>query len=368
MATARNLKKAAIPAVAISALVIGGVWLLPLGSPPTISDSAFQTNPLASANNTAAPASKVASQVPSVTDRNPRAGAHQTPASLGEHPFANSLAGTDIDGHLKADANGHLIVDLATRDFFDYFLNTIGEVSAERTLSEIETLARSSLPKAAAEQALALLDQYLDYKRQALALGNIALDPSRQNDPGYQLAMLQQALGDLKQLRSASFNPTTHAAFFGLEEAYGDYTLATIRIQQRDDLSANAKSTLQAWHRQQLPEVIRQTETRLMDEADTQVQRQEALAEASSPEEAGQRLRELGLEPSQADEVVTYLTEREQFQEDYEHYRNELNRLQSAGLAADDIETRKTELLTTHFNDEKTRTWARLKAIGSDSP
>ena len=48
---------------------------------------------------------------------------HQTPASLPDQNFARSLAGTDIDGALKADGNGELILDLGVRDFFDYFLS-----------------------------------------------------------------------------------------------------------------------------------------------------------------------------------------------------------------------------------------------------
>lgn len=293
---------------------------------------------------------------------------YQTPATLGDTPFAASLAGTDIDGQLQADANGNLVIDVRTRDFFDYFLNTIGEVPPERALGELEALARASLPEQAAEEAMTLLDQYLDYKEQALALTTSRLDPNRQYDPGYQLTMLQGALSDLKQLRRASFSPEAHAAFFGLEEAYGDYTLATLEIQQRDDLSAGAKKTLQDWHRQQLPELIRKTETRLLAESEANARRQAALAEATSPEDAGRRLRELGLDAEQTGEVVAYLQEREDFRQGFEQYRQEVSQLDPASLAPDDMEALKAELLDRHFQNEKTRTWARLKSIDTHSP
>lgn len=293
---------------------------------------------------------------------------YQTPDSLGDQPFASSLAGTNIDGNLRADANGELIVDLETRDFFDYFLNTIGEVSAEQALDQIRTLAQQSLPESAAREAMALLNRYLAYKDASLALGNQGLDPARQHDPAYQLEMLKGALADMKQLRRRMFSADTHEAFFRLEEAYGDYTLATLDIQQRTDLSAEAKNTLAEWHRQQLPEVIRRTETRMIVESRDHRARQQALSDADSPSEAGRRLRELGVDDAQAREVVAYMEEREQFDSQYQQFQQALASLDNSGLAEEDRTTQENRLLKQHFDTEQTRTWARLRALGSQSP
>lgn len=292
---------------------------------------------------------------------------YSTPASLGDQPFARSLAGTHIDGSLKADSNGNLIVSIETKDFFDYFLNTVGEVSAEKSLAEIERLARENLPPQAAEQALALLDQYLSYKKAALALGSQNLDPGRQHDPRYQLEMLKGALTDLKQLRRNAFDADTHDAFFGLEEAYGDYTLASMDIQQRTDLSPEAKATLQEWHRQQLPDVIRRTETRMMADGERYQQRQKVLANASSPQDAGEQLRAMGVDPAQTAEVVTYLEEREKFDQRFEQYRRELASLDQSGIAREDRAAMETRLLKQHFEDEQSRSWAKLRMLETQS-
>ncbi len=292
---------------------------------------------------------------------------YTTPESLGADPFAASLRGTDIDGQLAADANGQLVVNQSTRDFFDYFLNAIGDSSAEEALARIRALARKSLPPAAADQAMALLDRYLDYKRQAVILGNRALDPDRQADPDYQIQMFHQALQDLKRLRSEVFSPATHQAFFGPEEAYDDYTLASIDIQRRTDLSVNARQTLLAWQRQQLPPQIRDTEQRLVSQQKTQQQRQAAMANASSPEDAGERLIASGMDPNQASEVVGYLRERQQFDRRYDEFATELNQLKGAGLAPGDLQTRKAQLLASYFDSEQTRTWARLRMLDPTS-
>lgn len=360
------LKRAIFPLIALIPLVAATVWLI------TRDNEA----PTASTNQAPASASTSAKTDPAddtVTNQvqlreDGTTVSHQTPESLGENPFAQSLAGTDIDGSLKAGPDGNLIVDLATRDFFDYFLNTVGEVSPETALAEIEAMARNHLPPAAAEQALAVLDQYLDYKQQALEMGNQSLDPTRQSDPAYQLQMLKSALADLKQLRRNAFDPATHDAFFAMEEAYGDYTLASIEIQQRDDLSPQSKQTLLEWQRSQLPEQIRRTETRMVEETEAGRQRQAAIAEAGSPAEAGERLRELGVEPQRADEVVTYLEEREQFDAQFQDYQQALASLESAGLSHSDRKSQQSQLLEQHFESEQARTWARLRALDSQSP
>lgn len=345
-----------------------GLWFFGYDQTPQASVAEFSSGQQQTISSAAAPDPIASQQKAQVAPEEPtQANSFRTPVSLGDTPFANSLEGTDIDGQLRTDAAGNLVVDLQTKDFFDYFLNTVGEVAPKTALDKIESLARDSLPGPAAGEVMALLEQYLDYKQQALVLGNAQLDPARQQDPAYQLSVFRQALNDLKQLRSSTFSSDTHRAFFGLEEAYGEYTLASLDLQQRTDLSETARNTLQAWHRRQLPDVIRQTETRLIEEEDLHSRRQAILAKASSPKDAEEQLRKSGMAPDQIDDVVAYLSEREQFEGTFDQYQAELTRLQQAGLAPADLAAQKDQLLESHFDDEQTRTWARLKSMESPS-
>lgn len=359
-------KRLVIPLVIIVPVIALSIWIL--ADEPEPAGKAESTSTIAAELTAAPPSEAKAPETGTANTEKSVPASYRTPASLGEKPFASSLAGTNIDGSLRADSSGNLIIELETRDFFDYFLNTVGEVSPEKALAEIERLALENLPAQAAEQALALLDQYLTYKERALALGNQGLDPSRQHDPQYQLEVLKGALADLKQLRRNSFDASTHKAFFGLEEAYGDYTLASLDLQQRTDLSESTKTALQEWHRQQLPEVIRRTESRMMEDGELHQQRQKVLANAESPEDAGRQLRALGLDPDQTAEVVGYLEEREQFDQRFGQYRQELASLEQSGMADADLETMKSRLLKQHFDDEQSRTWARLRALETQSP
>lgn len=287
----------------------------------------------------------------------------RTPESLGATPFAPSLAGTDIDGALKANANGDLIVDLQTRDFFDYFLSTVGEVSPETAIGQIEQMARNHLPEPAASQALALLDDYLAYKQAALGVMQSELDPSRAQDPAYQLTALGNALADLKALRQSTFSNAAHNAFFGLEEAYSEYTLASLSIQQRDDLSNEGKQALIDYHRDQLPEVIRRTEERLHQEVTIHRQRVEAIRTADSPGAAGQKLAELGLDAQSVKGVTDYLKQRQRFDASFETFEQALSEAHLSGLTTEDQRQHREDLLKQHFPDEQTQTWARLRLL-----
>lgn len=350
--------------LAVSLGAIGlGLWFNQ-PSPESPFAAAEQARPVGSDQAAAPERRKFAAATPDAKSQDNFAA---TPREWPEKPFAPSLEGTEIDGQLRADANGDLIVDLEVKDFFDYFLNTVGQVPPEEALNAIQSMATNNLPESAAKDAMALLDSYLEYKREALALSQTRLDPNRQFDPQYQVSQLRQALADLKAVRRNTMSPEAVDAFFGLEEAYGEYTVASIEIQQREDLSPEARNTLQQWQRQQLPEVIRRTETALIDDNNVNEARQQAIADAESPEDAGRKLQALGLDNAQANDVVGYLQEREDFDASFDDYQKALTKLDTSGLAPDDQTEQQQALLTQYFSDERTQTWARLRQL-SQSP
>ncbi|MBE0486694.1 lipase secretion chaperone [Marinobacter sp.] len=342
---------------ALLALVAGGGLWWGLSAPPKMAEQV--TAPPSSAptsiteTSVIPPSQQMTQPVPE----------HRTPSSLGNTPFASSLEGTDIDGALQADASGRLILSLEVRDFFDYFLNTVGEVSPETAIGQIQQMALQHLPESAAHDALALLDQYLAYKQASLTVMQTELDPSRQFDPAYQLAALGNALAQLKGLRRETFEPEARQAFFGMEEAYSEYTLATLAVQQRSDLTDSGKQALMDWHRNQLPEALRQTEQRLQDSTLEHQERVLAVETASSPEAAGQKLSDLGLDQESVAGVVNYLQQREAFDQRFQSFDQALQSTTTAGLVDAERQQHREELLQQHFPDEQEQTWARLKLL-----
>jgi len=81
-----------------------------------------------------------------------------------------SLADTDVDGVLRVDAAGNLVLDEEVRRFFDYFLTATGEEAPAVIRARIEAALAARLPARAAAQGRDLLDRYLAYRDAAREL------------------------------------------------------------------------------------------------------------------------------------------------------------------------------------------------------
>lgn len=292
--------------------------------------------------------------------------AHRTPREWSETEYASSLEGTEIDGHLRADEEGRLIVELAVRDLFDYFLNTAEDVGPDQAIDRIEQLANSYLPDSAAEQAMELLDQYLAYKERAIEVGNQPLAERQSQTVDYQMRMLEKGLEELKQARREIFPDSVVSAFFGNEEAYGDYTLARMRIEQRDDLSREEKNQRIRLEQEQLPEVVRRSEERMFEAQQQQQRVARIMTESASPDEAAEELRQMGLSEERVAAITGRMAERASFDQQYQTYLEEKRRLDEAGYSEDDREQRLQALRDEHFEDEAARSRAEIRDLGDD--
>jgi lipase chaperone LimK len=117
-----------------------------------------------------------------------------------------SLEGTDADGVLEADADGHLIVTIELRRLFDHFLAASGEEPIATMRGRIIAVLRARLPGAAATEATAILDRYLAYRDAARGLTPAPSDP-------------RAGLDEVRDLRRKLFSPVVVQAFFADEEA-----------------------------------------------------------------------------------------------------------------------------------------------------
>lgn len=145
-----------------------------------------------------------------------------------------SFAGTEIDGQLLTDSHGELIIDGDIRRVFDYFLASIGEESIEASVTRLRRYLEEKLSQPAEGQALRLLGQYLDYKRQLLILEK---DHAQLAD----LNAMRERLSAVRQLRAGIFDDHVHQAFFKLDEASDSFTLERLAIRHDRTLDAAAK-------------------------------------------------------------------------------------------------------------------------------
>lgn len=157
-----------------------------------------------------------------------------------------SFAGTRIDGSFRVDANGNLIISEDIRRIFDYFLAAIGEEPLRSSVARLQAYITSQLRLPARDQALALLDSYLAYKRDLVHLEQEL--PQMAN-----MDALRQREQRVQALRARLFSSEVHQAFFAREEAYNQFTLQRLAIQHDSDLDEDAKAAAIEQLRNNLP-------------------------------------------------------------------------------------------------------------------
>ena len=349
--------------VLATALLIGIIAFLSQTTGPSArSQTAEQTDP---GPETGAENNAASNETSGLVNarRNDVEAAYATRNEWQGEPFAASLKGTRIDGSLKADAQGRLIVDLETRDFFDYFLNTVGEVEEGEAIKQIRQLAEAHLPESAVMQAMDLLEHYIDYKEEAIAINSQPVDPNLSQSHEGRMQVLKQGLADMKRARRKTMPPEAVDAFFGMEEAYGDFTLRRMEIQANNDLSTAEKRQLIRLEQEQLPEGIRRTERHIAQSQAHQQKVKKTIDQASSPEEAGDRLKRLGLPEDQVTNIVDQMRADERFEDTYADYRSKREELLESGLSEQDREQALQRLRQEHFESRQARSKAQFRDL-----
>lgn len=287
----------------------------------------------------------------------------RTPASL------PGLQGTEVDGDLKADSAGNLQLNLALRDYLDYFLSAADQAGLETVVEAMLADARGRLPEPALGQFIGLLGDYMDYKRASLALLQQPLSAAQQSTPDGQLVALQRAFEQLAQLRRTHFSSAATEALFGAEEAYGRYTLDNLALMAREDLSEHGKALAQERLRVQLPEAMRASEERQAQAQALQVQTDKLWQEGASEEQVRQLLA-LTYDPPTVERLLSEQRNERAWQQRYATYQQELAALQGNGLSAADQQQEQQRLRQRLFSAEdqhRVETYDAIAAKQQDS-
>jgi len=171
------------------------------------------------------------------------------------------LEGTGVDGVLETDGAGNLKMSLGVRDFFDYFLSAIGEVSPEQAIQEIQRQLNLRLPVSAAEQAMHLLNDYIDYQMhmsQLMAQPLVAVD---QQNYAYYAKTMEETFAEVRNMRRQYLSPAAVEAFFAIEEAYSEYAVETIKIRADEQLTDEDRRIKMADLDARMPAYMQQQET-----------------------------------------------------------------------------------------------------------
>jgi lipase chaperone LimK len=282
----------------------------------------------------------------------PEQAAQQPPAlTAGVTPLPPSFAGTQVDGQFRVDANGNLLISIDIRRIFDYFLSAYGEERIQTSIERLQAYVRSQLDEPAEGQALVLLAQYLDYKRQLIQLEKdlpqmASLDAMRQREQAVQ------------NLRASLFSAEAHQAFFAQEEAYNQFTLQRLAIRHDQSLNDQQKAEAMDRLRAGLPEELQEM---VVPQLQAELRQQTAAlqAEGASPAQIQQlRLQLVGAEATARLEALDQ--QRQQWQQRLNGYRQEKARIEAnSGLSEADRQSAIASLAAERF-DERER--LRLEA------
>jgi len=117
----------------------------------------------------------------------------------------------EVDGQVRLDMNGNLVLDRQLRRYLDFFIGLTGDASQYEPLKArlISELKAQDLPPEIQQQVLAILDDYLAYRGAAEAMAS---------NQHHSIEDVRQALALLQDLRREHLGQDVAEGFFGEEE------------------------------------------------------------------------------------------------------------------------------------------------------
>jgi lipase chaperone LimK len=172
---------------------------------------------------------------------------YETASKFGKLPI--HMSDVRIE-ELAFDANNSLIVDESIKNLIEFFLLAKDIEGQEQTIQRLREYLELTLPSPAKEQALALSEQYLNYKENHQT--QQFSDNTNLSDEA-NLSDIKIALEERKKARRQYLGDANSQAIFGYEEKYDDFSFKRLEINANTSLSANEKDELIALAEQQLP-------------------------------------------------------------------------------------------------------------------
>lgn len=256
-----------------------------------------------------------------------------------------SFSGTQVDGAFSVDAAGNLLITRDIVQIFDYFLSAIGEDTLAVSLERLQVYVRSQLAQPAQDQALALLNQYLDYKRQLVLL-------ERDLPQVASLDGLRQRESAVQALRARIFSQQVHQVFFANEEDYNQFTLARLAVQQDTSLSPQAKGRAIDQLRANLPAELQES---VLPQLHSELREQTAQLQAAGGSPAQiQQLRQQLVGEQAASRLATLDQQRSDWQQRLNQYQQASATIENnPGLSATDKSSAIKRLSEAQFNPQE---------------
>lgn len=271
-----------------------------------------------------------------------------------------SFNGTAVDGVFRLDADGNLLISEDIRRIFDYFLVAIGEEPLHSSVERLRAYIAAQLPANAREQALTLLNQYLDYKRELVLLERDL--PQMAN-----LDALRQREAAVQALRARIFDRETQQAFFAQEENYNQFTLQRLAILHDSQLDDAGKAAAVDQLRNSLPAEMQDT---VLPQLQNELRQQTAQLQAAGakPEQIRQLRQQLvGAEATQRLEVLDQ--QRQSWNKRIQRYRTDKASIENnSSMSAGDKHAAIALLAAENFDEREQLRLDAAEQLATPSP
>ncbi|RMJ06156.1 Lipase chaperone [Marinobacter litoralis] len=244
-------------------------------------------------------------------------------------PRDERVSDIDIDGAVRVDMNGNLVLDRQLRRFLDFFIGLAPGRQYEAAMRQRmqAVMAAKGVPESVQHEVFDILDRYLAYREAAEQM---------EPDAGTSSADIFAAFDIVYGLRREYLGSDVAEGFYGVEERRLRLALERQRVMADDSLSDAEKSRALAQIDQNLPEHVRRSKETSEAVVSTVFRVQELReAGASEAEVRALRLERYGAEATARLEAVD--RERQQWQKrlaDYQQRKQAV--MQSEGLAPQD--------------------------------
>lgn len=334
-----NLQRTGVVAVLVVAAGMGGYL--------AVIPSGFHLADLGAAvvAQSAMPAHGQETAVLVVRDLQPDAARHFV---TGLEALPPSLAGTEVDGELRTDADGNLLVSNDVRRVFDYFLTLHGEESLPVIVARLNAYFAQRLPGVAAAQARQLLTAYLEYQQ---SLAGIDVTPVEGGE--VDISAVRERFAAEKALREKFLPRAAADTFFSEDDAFNHYSVTRHELLQQKDLTPTERARRLAALDDALPPALQASVRGAAQVVNLQVLT-EAWRERGGTAAELRQIRENLLDSAAADRLEALDAERAAWEARMAVWREERARLlASTGLADADRQAQIAQSRSQHFSAQE---------------
>lgn len=253
---------------------------------------------------------------------------------------APELANTQAPDGLHVDSHGHLVMEPANRDVFDYFLDVPASLPEAERVAMAQAHLRAKLATPALAEAQSLLQRYLAYRKALAAEGDVGgAKPSIE-----QLQQRPEMIGTLRQqlatraaLRQQYLGTDVAQAWYGNDEAMDAAALDRLAVMTDASLSPEQRTTRIAAIDANLPPAVRQARRDASAPVKLANNMATWLKQGLSDAQIRERLSAQGVDAVVADRLIQGNRAEADWRARYDAYARERDRISNfAGLSDTD--------------------------------